>query len=627
MTLHTPNLKLNVPDFDQVPWDVDVDQNWLILDATVGQFFGVANFAGVWLNNEEYLVGQTVVDGIDSSMWMCLITHVTGTFPITFADERAAFPTRWIQTGASAADSARVASDMAAAAAQSASGAALHAQNAAISASAAAASAATAAAQVGLALPLTGGVMTGPITLAADPASAMQAATRQYVDSRIGGVGYLPMSGGTLTGYLILNNDPIDILGAATKKYVDNRVSTNVANYLPIAGGTITGTLHVVGESQATNTFRILQSNAYFHSPTDNSITQLVWDGGSWRLQYARTSGHLNYIRGYDNAQLWYVDPGGNSGVAGSFGSGNVIVAAGNMFTRGGTLYVGSGDRMRIQSDNASYSQIVFREDNWRLHWNWGDGTLRYYRSDGAVLFGVTGAGSGYFLGNLNADGALGVAGNINTNGSVGISGSLYAGSGANLRGGILSDYIHSQGNIDADNQVAANYIHANDWIRGWNTVFCGEGMYMQNNSGLRIFNFSPNWYWNWGVGEGSLTWIRPEGAYFGIRSDYVVINNMGPIAGVGLINISDERSKENIRPSAVGLAQINQIKPIVFQRKGKQDDEDGFSAQQLQPIMPNVVADDIGENGLKGVRIDGIVAALVNAVKELSDRLTKLEH
>lgn len=39
------------------------------------------------------------------------------------------------------------------------------------------------------ALPTTGGTMTGPITLAADPAAAMQPVTKQYFDQAIGDIG------------------------------------------------------------------------------------------------------------------------------------------------------------------------------------------------------------------------------------------------------------------------------------------------------------------------------------------------------------------------------------------------------------------------------------------------------
>ena len=49
-------------------------------------------------------------------------------------------------------------------------------------------------------LPLSGGALTGPLMLAADPVVALHAATKQYVDAR--GAGYLPLTGGTLAGPL-----------------------------------------------------------------------------------------------------------------------------------------------------------------------------------------------------------------------------------------------------------------------------------------------------------------------------------------------------------------------------------------------------------------------------------------
>ena len=53
-------------------------------------------------------------------------------------------------------------------------------------------------------LPLSGGALTGPLVLAADPVAALHAATKQYVDGHSGGSGYLPLTGGTLTGSLML---------------------------------------------------------------------------------------------------------------------------------------------------------------------------------------------------------------------------------------------------------------------------------------------------------------------------------------------------------------------------------------------------------------------------------------
>lgn len=109
-------------------------------------------------------------------------------------------------------------------------------------------------------LPLTGGTLTGPLILAADPTTALGAATKQYVDAHAGGGGIadapsdgsaygrlnaawakvLPLAGGTLTGALILAADPATALGAATKQYVDGLIPTVPAasSTLPLMDGT-----------------------------------------------------------------------------------------------------------------------------------------------------------------------------------------------------------------------------------------------------------------------------------------------------------------------------------------------------------------------------------------------------
>lgn len=139
------------------------------------------------------------------------------------------------------------------------------------------------------AVPLTGGTMTGFLTLFADPTAAMEAATKQYVDNQIatqavtinGGVtvtnnfslsatpsapnhvvnklyvdteissvtsslsGYVAKAGDTMTGYLTLNADPVNALHAASKQYVDAAVSGGGLGYTPVnkAGDTMLGVL------------------------------------------------------------------------------------------------------------------------------------------------------------------------------------------------------------------------------------------------------------------------------------------------------------------------------------------------------------------------------------------------
>jgi hypothetical protein len=92
-------------------------------------------------------------------------------------------------------------------------------------------------------LPLAGGTMTGPITLAADPAAAFQPATKQYVDN-VGAVANAAVrrSGDAMTGFLSLAGAPSSPLHAATKQYVDN-VGVTASGAVQRAGDTMTGLL------------------------------------------------------------------------------------------------------------------------------------------------------------------------------------------------------------------------------------------------------------------------------------------------------------------------------------------------------------------------------------------------
>jgi hypothetical protein len=86
-------------------------------------------------------------------------------------------------------------------------------------------------------LPLAGGTMTGPLSLAADPTTPFGAATKQIVDAKIA------RAGDAMTGELTLAADPVAALDAATKQYVDARVART--------GDTMTGTLTLAADPVA----------------------------------------------------------------------------------------------------------------------------------------------------------------------------------------------------------------------------------------------------------------------------------------------------------------------------------------------------------------------------------------
>jgi hypothetical protein len=97
-------------------------------------------------------------------------------------------------------------------------------------------------------LPKAGGTMTGFITLHADPSSAMHAVTKQYVDGVDADIRtdfdaaddaisaafaaadalQLSLSGGTMTGFITLHADPSSAMQPTTKQYVDGKLAGKI---------------------------------------------------------------------------------------------------------------------------------------------------------------------------------------------------------------------------------------------------------------------------------------------------------------------------------------------------------------------------------------------------------------
>lgn len=80
-------------------------------------------------------------------------------------------------------------------------------------------------------LNLTGGTLSGFLTLHSTPTSSMHAATKEYVDTKVAQITtatdvYVNTSGDTMTGFLTLHANPTNSFHAATKTYVDTQVAT-----------------------------------------------------------------------------------------------------------------------------------------------------------------------------------------------------------------------------------------------------------------------------------------------------------------------------------------------------------------------------------------------------------------
>jgi hypothetical protein len=94
----------------------------------------------------------------------------------------------------------------------------------------------------------------------------------------------------------------------------------------------------------------------------------------------------------------------------------------------------------------------------------------------------------------------------------------------------------------------------------------------------------------------------------------------------------SDIRFKENIQPIQNALEKINQIGGYEFDWKEETKIEHGYEghdlgviAQEIEAIAPELV--QTRENGYKAVKYDKLVSVLIQAIKELSQKINDLEN
>jgi hypothetical protein len=90
----TNNFKLNLIDFDQIPWHDDEHNNWHSVDALLARYVAISGVQGVWANAVAVTVGHRYVDSADDTIWEVLVAHTTPSTG-TFAASRTAVSTNW----------------------------------------------------------------------------------------------------------------------------------------------------------------------------------------------------------------------------------------------------------------------------------------------------------------------------------------------------------------------------------------------------------------------------------------------------------------------------------------------------------------------------------------------------
>ena len=90
----------------------------------------------------------------------------------------------------------------------------------------------------------------------------------------------------------------------------------------------------------------------------------------------------------------------------------------------------------------------------------------------------------------------------------------------------------------------------------------------------------------------------------------------------------SDRRLKSDIQTLENGLEKVEQLRGVTYTRDDNVDggQQLGVIAQEVEEVFPQVVRTADDERGTKSVDYGRLTGALIEAVKELSDKVKKLE-
>ena len=302
----------------------------------------------------------------------------------------------------------------------------------------------------------------------------------------------------------------------------------------------------------------------------------------------------------------------------------------------GGNLDVNSKNIVFGDSGGATDDRLTFGASNdlQLFHATAGISTIMHYHSGGEPLH-ITSNGDVKFKVNANSSGTSGEDGLIiKSNGAV----ELYHDN--RLRAYTVSNAFYvEQAELNDDCDLMVNNKSTSIGDNQKSQIACRVARDAGGSHGgtNRTAVFGHNY--NSSTGGGGFFTIR---ANDGTHRDFYMDNNTNLRVNYGHANIgttngtvvgsqsSDIRNKNLVGDGTVsyGLSEVLQLNPIKYQYKKELVDRIGFSAQQVEPIIPESVYDTKQDQDNEGNTVSGdtikamyyvdFIPVLVNAIKEL---------
>ena len=241
--------------------------------------------------------------------------------------------------------------------------------------------------------------------------------------------------------------------------------------------------------------------------------------------------------------------------------------------------------------ENAGNTHSRTRLDIGLTNENFNDVNIMSLRSDGNVGIGATNPGT-YRL---------------NVNGSTYINGTLIT------------------NKIGIGNNTPVGTLHI-----GTSVYQSDTSLYISaNNVGNRTCRMGYNSDWSFCIGDigqsDSGTWKPQILINYAAPANSISIDSIGRVYG-NFIGYSDERLKSNIQTIDNALLKVQELRGVTFTFISDNTRDIGLIAQEVEYIIPEAVKEN-ELNNTKGINYSCLVGLLVQAVKELNNKVIKLEN
>jgi hypothetical protein len=276
-------------------------------------------------------------------------------------------------------------------------------------------------------------------------------------------------------------------------------------------------------------------------------------------------------------------------------------------------------------------------------------------------------AGENAYVGNSSTSGFLQLftnngnsVVNMLANGNVGIGMTPFTGyTGYSLQIGGTSQTFISIHNTTTGNTVNDGFSLGNDASNVYLTnrentpmIFSTnntERMRITNGGNVGIGTSAPGYFFHLNAASGGTqfqkqgngpnlyeAWTNTGGtSYIGVNGTqwefYVGGTLKFQINSSGGSSVSDEKFKENIEDISYGLDTVKALKPRNFKWKDSQENDIGFIAQEVQPIINEIINEPLEspeglENGMS-MNYSALTAVLTKAIQEQQDIIEDLQQ